>query len=162
MKMILPIFMILGVFLVTVLISQNPQENLRIAYVDIAKVTENYKKMQELNERYKKDYQFYLSKLKEMESEIEKMREEGAPESEIVAKQKELLSRKSEYESLLKKEYEPKIQEILNEVATKIKEYAQLMGYSLILNKQSIIYGDEIYDITNQVIAYINSGENEK
>ena len=97
-----------------------------------------------------------------MESEIEKMREEGAPESEIVAKQKELLSRKSEYESLLKKEYEPKIQEILNEVATKIKEYAQLMGYSLILNKQSIIYGDEIYDITNQVIAYINSGENEK
>ena len=162
MKMILPIFMILGVFLVTVLISQNPQENLRIAYVDIAKVTENYKKMQELNERYKKDYQFYLSKLKEMESEIEKMREEGAPESEIVAKQKELLSRKSEYESLLKKEYEPKIQKILNEVATKIKEYAQLMGYSLILNKQSIIYGDEIYDITNQVIAYINSGENEK
>ena len=161
MKMI-PIFMILGVFLVTVLISQNPQENLRIAYVDIAKVTENYKKMQELNERYKKDYQFYLSKLKEMESEIEKMREEGAPESEIVAKQKELLSRKSEYESLLKKEYEPKIQEILNEVATKIKEYAQLMGYSLILNKQSVIYGDEIYDITNQVIAYINSGENEK
>ncbi|HIP92331.1 MAG TPA: OmpH family outer membrane protein [Thermotoga sp.] len=161
MKMI-PIFMILGVFLVTVLISQNPQENLRIAYVDIAKVTENYKKMQELNERYKKDYQFYLSKLKEMESEIEKMKEEGAPESEIVAKQKELLSRKSEYESLLKKEYEPKIQEILNEVATKIKEYAQLMGYSLILNKQSVIYGDEIYDITNQVIAYINSGENEK
>lgn len=161
MKMI-SIFMILGVFLVTVLISQNPQENLRIAYVDIAKVTENYKKMQELNERYKKDYQFYLSKLKEMESEIEKMKEEGASESEIVAKQKELLSRKSEYESLLKKEYEPKIQKILNEVATKIKEYARLMGYSLILNKQSIIYGDETYDITNQVIAYINSGENEK
>jgi len=161
MKMV-PIFIILGALLATVLISQNPQENFRIAYIDIAKVTENYKGMKELNEKYRKDYQFYLSKLKEMESEIEKMKEEGASESEIAAKQKELLSRKAEYEGLLKKEYEPKIQKILNEVVNKVKEYAQLMGYSMVLNKQSLIYGDETYDITEQVIAYINSGENEK
>ncbi len=161
MKMV-PIFIILGALLATVLISQNPQENFRMAYVDIAKVTENYKEMKELNEKYRKDYQFYLSKLKEMESEIEKMKEEGVSESEIAAKQKELLSRKAEYESLLKREYEPKIQKILNEVVNKVKEYAQLMGYSMVLNKQSLIYGDETYDITEQVIAYINSGENEK
>jgi len=161
MKMV-PIFIILGALLATVLISQNPQENFRMAYVDIAKVTENYKKMKELYEKFKRDYQFYLSKLKEMESEIEKMKEEGVSESEIAAKQKELLSRKAEYEDLLRKEYEPKSQKIRNEVVNKVKEYAQLMGYSMVLNKQSLIYGDETYDITEQVIAYINSGENEK
>jgi len=161
MKMV-PIFIILGALLATVLISQNPQENFRMAYVDIAKVTENYKKMKELYEKFKRDCQFYLSKLKEMESEIEKMKEEGASESEIAAKQKELLSRKAEYEDLLRKEYEPKSQKIQNEVVNKVKEYAQLMGYSMVLNKQSLIYGDETYDITEQVIAYINSGENEK
>jgi len=161
MKMI-PIFVILGALLATVLISQNPQESFRVAYVDIAKVTENYNKMKELNEKYKRDYQFYLSKLKEMENEIEKMKEEGASESEIMAKRKELLSRKTEYESMLKKEYEPKIQKIISEVVGKIREYAKLMGYSMVFNKQSLIYGDDIYDITEQVIAYINSGENEK
>ena len=154
---VLIMILIAGVFLTTVLVSQNPQKNFRVAYVDIGKVTQSYKKMKDLNESYKRDYQFYLSKLKEMENEIEKMKEEGASESEIASKQKELLSRKAEYESLLKKEYEPKIQKILNEVVGKIKEFAQMMGYSMIFNKQSLVYGDEIYDITDQVIAYINS-----
>ncbi|PLV59804.1 OmpH family outer membrane protein [Thermotoga sp. KOL6] len=164
-KFFLPLVLV-GILLTTLLISQSSTgSSLRVAYVDIKKVTESYYKWQELNEKYKRDFSFYQNKLKEMEEELKKMQEENRPQEEILAKQKEILSKKTEYENLLKSEYQPKIQEIMNEVFEKIREYANVMGYDLVFNKQVItlgesvpviVFGKPVFDITEQLIAYMN------
>ncbi|MCD6550634.1 OmpH family outer membrane protein [Thermotoga sp.] len=155
-KLFLP-FVLVGVLLATFLISQSSTDSsLRIAYVDIERATESYQKWKDLNEKYRRDYSFYQSKLKEMEDELKKMQDEGRPQNEIQAKQREILAKKAEYENLLKSEYQPKIQEIMNEVVKKIQEYASVMGYDLVLTKQVVVYGNPTFDITEQVIAYIN------
>ncbi|MDK2950011.1 MAG: outer membrane protein, partial [Thermotoga sp.] len=115
-KLFLPLVLV-GILLATLLVSQSSTgSSLRVAYVDIEKATESYQKWKDLNEKYKRDYSFYQNKLKEMEDELKKMQEEGRPQEEIQAKQKEILTKKTEYENLLKSEYQPKIQEIMNEV----------------------------------------------
>ncbi|PLV56091.1 OmpH family outer membrane protein [Thermotoga sp. SG1] len=154
-KLFLP-FVLVGVLLATLLVSQSSTGSLRVAYVDIEKATENYQKWKDLNEKYRRDYSFYQNKLKEMESELKKMQEEGRSQEEIQAKQKEILAKKTEYENLLKSEYQPKIQEIMNEVVKKIQEYASVMGYDLVFTNQVVVYGNPALDITEQVIAYIN------
>ena len=155
-KLFLP-FVLVGVLLATFLISQSSTDSsLRIAYVDIERATESYQKWKDLNEKYRRDYSFYQNKLKEMEDELKEMQDEGRPQNEIQAKQREILAKKAEYENLLKSEYQPKIQEIMNEVVKKIQEYASVMGYDLVLTKQVVVYGNPTFDITEQVIAYIN------
>jgi outer membrane protein len=155
-KLFLPLVLV-GILLATLLVSQSSTgSSLRVAYVDIEKATESYQKWKDLNEKYKRDYSFYQNKLKEMEDELKKMQEEGRPQEEIQAKQKEILTKKTEYENLLKSEYQPKIQEIMNEVVKKIQEYASVMGYDLVLTNQVVVYGNPAFDITEQVIAYIN------
>jgi outer membrane protein len=155
-KLLLPL-VLAGVLLATLLVSQSSSSpSLRVAYVDVEKATESYYKWQDLNEKYKRDYSFYQNKLKEMEDELKKMQEEGRSQEEIQAKQKEILSKKTEYENLLKSEYQQKIQEVMKEVVNKIQEYASVMGYDLVVAKQMVLYGKPSYDITDQVIAYIN------
>lgn len=159
-KLVVPL-VLLGVLAAVIVLSQNSSTpTLRIAYVDLEKVTESYYKWQELNEKYKRDYSFYQSKLKEMEDELKRLQERGASQAEIQKKQEEILARKTEYENVLRNEYQPKIQEVINEVVKKISEYASVMRYNLVLIKQNVVlYGDPALDITQQVIAYINSGK---
>ncbi len=159
-KLVVPL-VLLGVLAAVIVLSQNSSTpTLRIAYVDLEKATESYYKWQELNEKYKRDYSFYQSKLKEMEDELKRLQERGASQAEIQKKREEILARKTEYENILRNEYQPKIQEVINEVVKKISEYASVMRYNLVLIKQNVVlYGDPALDITQQVIAYINSGK---
>ncbi|MGB9820243.1 MAG: OmpH family outer membrane protein [Pseudothermotoga sp.] len=133
------------------------QQDAKIVFVDVNKVTQEYPKMVELNERYKTDVQYYQSKLNEMTKELENMQKSGASQADLEKKQAEILARKQQYEQLIQNEYQPKMQQVLDEIAAKIDKYAKMMGYDYILSKQAFVYGDDAYDITDQLIKYLKA-----
>jgi len=135
----------------------NSGSSLKVAFVDVNKITQEYPKMVELNKQYQVDYEFYQEKLAEMNKELQDMVNSGASQSDIEAKRTDILTKKQQYEKLLQDEYQPKMQQVLNEMAEKIESYAQMMGYDFILSKQAFLYGNDIYDITEQLLNYLKA-----
>ncbi|MFN4190252.1 MAG: OmpH family outer membrane protein [Pseudothermotoga sp.] len=133
------------------------QQNSKIVFIDVNRVSQEYPKMVELNERYKTDFQYYQGKLNELMKEYETLQKSGASQAELEKKQSEILARKQQYEQLLQNEYQSKMQQVLNEIEKKIETFAKMMGYDYILSKQSIVYGDDAYDITDQLIKYMKA-----
>lgn len=133
------------------------QQNSKIVFIDVNRISQEYPKMVELNERYKTDFQYYQGKLNELMKEYETLQKSGASQAELEKKQSEILARKQQYEQLLQNEYQSKMQQVLNEIEKKIETFAKMMGYDYILSKQSIVYGDDAYDITDQLIKYMKA-----
>ncbi|MEJ5229460.1 MAG: OmpH family outer membrane protein [Pseudothermotoga sp.] len=133
------------------------QNGLKVVFVDVNKITQEYPKMIELNERYKTDFQYYQNKLNEMTKELEDMQKAGASQAELEKKQADILARKQQYEQLLQNEYQPKMQQVIEEIAKKVDSFAKTMGYDYILSKQALVYGDDAYDITDQLVKYLKS-----
>lgn len=133
------------------------QQNSKIVFIDVNRVSQEYPKMVELNKRYMADFQYYQGKLNELMKEYETLQKSGASQAELEKKQSEILARKQQYEQLLQNEYQSKMQQVLDEIEKKIETFAKMMGYDYILSKQSIIYGDDAYDITDQLIKYMKA-----
>ncbi len=136
--------------------------SLKIGFVDLAKATDSYYKMKELNEEYKKDFQFYQEKLKKLEDELEELKKSGASQEEIKKKESELMQKKQLFEGLLHQEYQPKLQKIFQEVVEKAKEYAQIAGYDILITNQGAVYASERVDVTDSFVKFLNSKSGEK
>ncbi|MCS7174936.1 OmpH/Skp family outer membrane protein [Pseudothermotoga sp.] len=131
--------------------------NPRVVFADVNRVVQEYPKMVELNQKYAQDVQFYQQKLNELVAELEKLQKIGAPQSEIEKKQSEILARRQQYEQLLQSEYQPKMQAVLDELAKKIETFAKTMGYDFVIKKEALLYADDAYDVTQQLIKYLKS-----
>lgn len=133
--------------------SSNP----RVVFADVNRVVQEYPKMIELNQKYAQDVQFYQQKLNELVADLERLQKAGAPQSEIEKKQSEILARRQQYEQLLQSEYQPKMQAILDEIASKIETFAKTMGYDFVIKKEALLYADDAYDVTEQLVRYLKS-----
>lgn len=155
MKRVLVVGLLLAVVLIFLYGSSSA--SLRIVFADVNKVVQEYPKWIELNKKYAQDAQFYQQKLNEMMAELDKLQKAGAPQSEIEKKQAEILSRKQQYEQLLQSEYQPKMQAVLDELAEKIESFAKTMGYDFVIKKEALLYADDAYDVTEQLVKYLKS-----
>ena len=153
-KYVILAFIGFAIFLLVAAANSTP----KIAVVDIAKAAQEYRKMKELNEKYKRDYQFYKEKLDEIQKEIEALKAKGASQEEIAEKQREYLQKKQLFEGMLQQEYNPKIQQVFNEVVEKAKEFAEEKGIDILIG-QGVVYAKKDYDLTESFIEYLNSGK---
>ncbi|WP_280998613.1 OmpH family outer membrane protein [Marinitoga aeolica] len=139
-------------------ISENSKQtgkDLKIAFVQMQKVTQSYYKWVDLQEKYKNDLQYYQNKINQMKQDFENLKKSGASTEELSQKQKELETRVSEYQKAIQDEYTQKTNQILDEVKNKVIEYAKENGYNLVLYEPSVIYADELVDITPQIIELL-------
>ncbi len=150
---------IVGLILATVLLFfyGSTASNPRVVFADVNRVVQEYPKMIELNQKYAQDVQFYQQKLNELVADLERLQKAGAPQSEIEKKQSEILARRQQYEQLLQSEYQPKMQAILDELAKKIETFAKTMGYDFVIKKEALLYADDAYDVTEQLVRYLKS-----
>lgn len=150
---------IVGLILATVLLFfyGSTASNPRVVFADVNRVVQEYPKMIELNQKYAQDVQFYQQKLNELVADLERLQKAGAPQSEIEKKQSEILTRRQQYEQLLQSEYQPKMQAILDELAKKIETFAKTMGYDFVIKKEALLYADDAYDVTEQLVRYLKS-----
>lgn len=150
---------IVGLIFTTVLLFfyGSTASNPRVVFADVNRVVQGYPKMIELNQKYAQDVQFYQQKLNELVADLERLQKIGAPQSEIEKKQSEILTRRQQYEQLLQSEYQPKMQAVLDEIAKKIETFARTMGYDFVIKKEALLYADDAYDVTEQLVKYLKS-----
>ena len=139
---------------------------LKIGYVNLPKVFDDYQRKQEseqaLEQRGKQkqaELEGRFNELKKMRQGLELLndqaREAKAREVEEKADEFKRLKERSERELL--RERNELAKEILDEIGQAVADYAKANGYAVILDQRSLLYGEDVYDVTGEVLKTLNS-----
>ncbi len=138
---------------------------LKIAYVDLTKVFDEYGKTKEFDAVLEKkqsgfeaEHKDKLQKIKDAEGKMAVLKEEerNKVQAQIDKDKADLLAFDREKATDLKKERDEKIKEILGDIEKTVKDYATKESYTYVLNDRVLIYGVDSLNITTQVIKLLN------
>ena len=140
-------------------------KDLKVGYVDIFKIFNEYAKTKEYDkvlEQEKEERKKELDKKKEI---IEKMQGKlGLLKEKEQAKEKEKLAlqvdayREAEREIFtdLKKKRDDKMKEIVEDINKVIEEYAKKYKFDLVINENAVLYGKKAMNITASILKLVN------
>ena len=140
-------------------------KELKIGYVDLAKVFDEYKKTKEsektLEEKGKAkeaDRKKYVDELKKLKDEQALLSEKGKAEKQktIDDKIKILQDFDRTVRDELMKERNDRLAVIMKDIENVVTAYAKETGYDLIANSRALLYGSEQYDLTKEVLSRLN------
>lgn len=160
------IFMVLfsGLFLFIGAVCGYAKE-LKMAYVDLDKVFEEYSKTKEtyksldgkLNNK-EAERKKMVDEIKRLKDELELMSDKGKEEKQVVIEEKinalNEFTRKAELE--FKKERFSAIRDISDAIAAFMQDYAKSEGYDYLFSSRAFAFAKDEYDITNAVIKKLN------
>ena len=122
----------------------------KIATIDIQRVVSQSTKVQALNKEQEK-------KIIELEKWIDVVRKDVEKQQTQEGKDKLLSKYRATYEqkkNAIVSDGQTKMQSIMNDISNTITAQAKAKGYTMVITKAVVIYGDE--DITDDVIKEIN------
>jgi len=141
------------------------RETGKIGYVDLSRVFDQYektidhdRKLQEKGDRKQAEREKMVSQLKQLKDELELLSEKGREkkQEQIGKKIKELQNFDLVTRTDLERERDEVVREILKEIDKVVQEYGRNKGYYLILNDRVLLYGDEQFDLTDEVLKLLN------
>ena len=161
-----------GVFIV-VLVLTSCQEQQKIAYIDNAKVVNEFQKKVD----FEKKFQVKVTAFNKKADSLDKAIQMEAQLFQAKAAKMSQKTAESEYQALLQKkqmqdyqlqaeeqslqgEGQKKIDTLIKEVKAFVKDYGKKNGYTYILGANdagSVMYGEESNDITQVVIDALNA-----
>ena len=139
--------------------------DLKIAYVNLAKVFDEYNKTKEYDaalekkhEGYKKEFDDRMKKVQEAEAKLPLLKdaEKAKLQSQVDQDKSALSSFERDKTMDLRKERDERIRELLGEIEKVITDFAQKENYSLVINDRVLVYTTKEMDITDQVIKLLN------
>lgn len=137
----------------------------KIGYVDLAKVFDEYKKTKESEKSLEEKGKAKDAERKKMVDELRKLKDEQAllsdkakAEKQTVIDQKIKILQDFDMKTRdeLTKERNDRLGEILKSIEKVVSDYAKEAGYDLILNARMLLYGNEQYDLTAEVLKRLN------
>jgi Skp family chaperone for outer membrane proteins len=143
-------------------------ELIKIGFVDTATVFEEYIKAKELAKALNREVEQRRQKMLQKQKEIEILRkslkeqaifterEKRAREEELKEKERELDLFIEDAKKYLMQKEQTLTKGIIDDIYSVIEEIATEMGLSVVLDKQSILYGAPVFDITEKVIQRLN------
>lgn len=140
----------------------------KIAYVDLAKVFDEYKKTKDSEQALETKAKAKEDERKAMVEELRKLKDEQALLSEkakadkqkvIDEKIRALQAFDMKTRDELMKERNDMLGGILKDIEGLVNDYAKANGYDLILNSRMMLYAAEEYDLTAEVMQRLNSGQ---
>jgi outer membrane protein len=162
-----------GIFSV-ILFSSSPAQQLKIGYVDVLRLKQEYKEYQQAEAQFEKEMTFWQGKADSMESEMQELADKLEKQNLMLTEQakneirERLLVKQNEYQLFVnqvmgpegeaaKKEYELS-KPLIEKINTVIKLIALKGNYTFVLDSTagSVLYADEAYDLTNRVLAELN------
>ncbi|OIO37106.1 MAG: hypothetical protein AUJ75_04810 [Candidatus Omnitrophica bacterium CG1_02_49_10] len=159
---------IVAVFLFVFLISGVAlAEGLKVGYIDVPKIFDEYKKIQDFDKKLEKVQEDKQTDRDKIVNEIRKMRDElellaeaarAKKQGTIDEKLKNLQDFDKDVRNGLKSQRDDMMREILKELDDTVTEYGKKNGYDLIFNDRVLIYKAEKYDLTGEVIGILNKG----
>ncbi len=149
--------------------------DLRIGYIDSAKIFDQYKTAQESQQRFDRQVQGWRDEAGEKQNLVKKLRGDVRDLSPILStlkrqeKEEELQRAISEYERFIQEVWGPQghasqeneraTQEVVASIRSAVEKVAANKGLTLVLDAASgfIIYADRSLDLTSDVIQELNS-----
>ncbi len=145
------------------------QQAVKIGFVDLQEVFKSGAKFKQTKNELREVLNEKVSKLQQMKQNFKSERDQFLLQKELLpddtAQQREQ-NLKEEYDRILNMEQqemkdfegmkEDKIDPLIEEIITVVETIAKEEGYSIILHKTTLLYGDPQFDITAKVIDRIN------
>ena len=146
-------------------------KDLKIGYVDIFKVFNEYEKTKEYDanlEKKKEQAEKELDSKKEvitkLQSKISLLKEKDREKEQKKISEEVKSYRELEREAFtdIKKERDTRMKDIVEDINEVIKDYAKKNGFDLIINETSVLYGDKIMDVTSDILKISNKSYKKK
>jgi len=168
------VVILLGGMAWSALISTSLAQQLKIGYVDVPRLKQEYKEFQQAEARFEKQMAVWQAKADSMQQQMQELADKLEKQNLMLTEQakndirQELLARQNEYQLFLNevmgpegeaasREYELS-KPLIETINTVIKLIALKGNYTFILDSTAgtVLYADEKYDITDKVIAELN------
>ena len=137
----------------------------KLAYVDLSKVFEEYKKTKEYDKilekkqkEYEKQRESKVNDIKQLQEKLSLLSDEEkkARRSELEEKIAKLQEFDRNVTQDLRKQRDEKIQDIFSDIKKTIDNYAKRQGLSFVFDKRALIYYKENLDITDKILSTLN------
>jgi len=149
--------------------SKDVQRPLKIGYVNIETIFDQYSKTEESRVEFEKEKEIQqkevvkkqedLRKLQEAydkQKDVLKPEEKKKSEEEIQKLQQEFYALVGQANQKLEEKRNTLIETRVTEIRSAIKDFAEKEKYDFILSSQAIFYGPQDNDVTDQVINFLN------
>ena len=140
-------------------------KELKIAYVDLAKVFDEYKKTKDSEKVLEEKGKGKEAERAKMVDDIKKLKDEQALLSEKAKAEKQgaidiKIKALQEYDNKtrndLMKDRNDMLGGIMKDIEKIVTDYAKASGYDFVLNSRMLLYGAEQYDMTAEVLTRLN------
>ncbi|MCX5696016.1 MAG: OmpH family outer membrane protein [Candidatus Omnitrophica bacterium] len=139
--------------------------DVKLAYINLARAFSEYSKTKEFDKdltdkenKYTTERDKKLGELNSLKDKFNLLsdKEKDAKKSELENKAKAIKDFITQKETDLRKEQEDKMKDILKDIETTVKSYAEKEGYTLVFNDRVLVYQTKSMDITDKVIGLLN------
>jgi len=140
-------------------------KEIKIGYVDLAKVFEEYKKTKDSEKTLEEKGKAKEAERAKMIDEIKKLKDEQALLSEKAKTEKQgpidtKIKALQEYDTTtrnaLVKERNDALGGIMKDIEKVVNDYAKASGYDYVLNSRMLLYGSDQYDLTAEILSRLN------
>lgn len=139
---------------------------IKIGYLDVAKVFDEYKKTKEqdaLLESEAKSKQAsrdkMVSEITRLRDELELLSEKGKKDKQVIIDEK--VKKLQEFDSVtrneLRKKRDEMVADILGEIDNVMQDYGKKQGFDLVLNDKVIVYKKDSLNITDDILKALNA-----
>ncbi len=159
------------VFVWTTKLSAEDAKVGRVAFVDLSRLFDSYKKTEKYDQELEKQKEAKQAERDKKVKEIKKLqdrlallndKEKAKTQDSIDAKLEKLREFDDEASRDLMKERNDLLQEILKEIQDSINEFSAKENFMLIFNDRVLLYGAAELDITDELIKIINEKYSKK
>lgn len=147
------------------LFAHSAQAAEKLGYIDLSKAfseygkTKNYDKVLNDKEKaYTDERDKKISELKSLQDKLNLLndKDRDAKRGELDSKMKSFQDSDRKKQEDLRKEQDEKMREILKDIETAVKKYAEKEGYTMVFNDRVLVYQNKTMEIMDQVIAILN------
>lgn len=155
-----------GLIMGLVLCVGNAQAADKFGYIDLSRTFSEYNKtkgydktLSDKEKIYTEERDKKVADLKAFQDKLSLLndKEREAKGAELGAKVKEFQEYDRQKQETLRKEQDLRMKEILKDIEVAVKKYSEKEGYTLVFNDRVLVYQTKSMEITNQIIAILNS-----
>lgn len=140
-------------------------EEIKFAYVDMAKLFDDYGKTKEYdkvleadNTKFQAERNVKIDKIRELQGKVAMLKdaEKAKTEQDIEKLKNEIMEFDRTKRTDLTKARDEKVREILQEIEKVVSDYAKAQGVTFVFNDRVLVYGKETFNITEPILKTLN------
>ena len=142
-------------------------KDMKIAYVDLSRLFDNYQKtkeydavLQKESEVFQKERDAMVGKIRDAQGKMALLKEDEKQklQADLDKQKNDVVAYDNEKRTELGRKRDAKVREILLEIEKIVSGIAKQEGYDYILNDRVLIYGDQTQNLTERVLKALNDG----